>query len=392
MNFRRNKEKLDMNELNEVVSLSKKILHLFYVVMIIAIILIVTIIAREWGIINFILSVLKVLSPLFIGFIIAWILNPLVKKLEQKGIPRMISSLVLYAILIIFLIVFIRILVPTIYTQLNELLNNLPEIFNNVEDYVTNVFDSLNTNKGIDLSNVKQNLMETMNAFFVDFTTDLPASVLNFVGSFFSSLLTIGFGLIIGLYMLFDFEAINTHLLHLFPKKNRFELSLLITNISTEVRKCVNGTLLVATMVFVCDSVGFAAIGLQAPLLFGFFCGLTDLIPYVGPYIGGAAAVIIGFSQSNLIGIMAIIVAIIVQLVENFILQPVVMSKTMKLHPVTIILGLLIFEHFFGILGMILATPCIALAKVVYKFFVEKYNLFEDRNYVLIDEEGKDRT
>ena len=86
---------------------------------------------------------------------------------------------------------------------------------------------------------------------------------------------------------------------------------------------------------------------------------------------------------------MAIIVAIIVQLVENFILQPVVMSKTMKLHPVTIILGLLIFEHFFGILGMILATPCIALAKVVYKFFVEKYNLFEDKNYILIDEEGK---
>ncbi|MCI8575538.1 MAG: AI-2E family transporter [Bacilli bacterium] len=389
MNFRKPKEKLDMNEVNEVVSLSKKILHLFYLVMIIAIILIVTIIAREWGIINFLLSVLKVLSPLFIGFVIAWLLNPLVKKMEQKGIPRMVSSLILYLLLIVFLIVFIRILIPTIYTQLNELLSNLPEIFNGVEDYITNLFDSLSTNKGIDLSNVKQNLMETMNTFFVDFTTNLPASIINFVGNFFSSLLTIGFGLIIGLYMLFDFDAINTHLLHLFPKKNRFELSLLITNISSEVRKCVNGTLLVATMVFVCDSIGFAAIGLQAPLLFGFFCGLTDLIPYVGPYIGGAAAVIIGFSQSSLIGIMAIIVAVIVQLIENFILQPVVMSKTMKLHPVTIILGLLIFEHFFGILGMILATPCIALAKVVYRFFVEKYNLFEDQNVILIDEEGK---
>ena len=389
INFRKSKEKLDMNEVNEVVSLSKKILHLFYLVMIIAIILIVTIIAREWGIISFVLSVLKVLSPLFIGFAVAWILNPIVKKMEQKGIPRMISSLLLYSLLVIFLIVFIRILIPTIYNQLNELLNNLPEIFNGVEEYVTNIFDSLNNTKGIDLSNVKQNLMETMNTFFVNFTTNLPASVLNFVGTFFSSLLTIGFGLIIGLYMLFDFDAINSHLLHFFPKKNRFELSLLITNISSEVRKCVNGTLLVASMVFVCDSIGFAAIGLQAPLLFGFFCGLTDLIPYVGPYIGGAAAVIIGFSQSNLIGIMAIIVAVIVQLVENFILQPVVMSKTMKLHPVTIILGLLIFQHFFGILGMTLATPCIALAKVVYKFFVEKYNLFEDHNVILIDEEGK---
>ena len=95
INFRKSKEKLDMNEVNEVVSLSKKILHLFYLVMIIAIILIVTIIAREWGIISFVLSVLKVLSPLFIGFAVAWILNPIVKKMEQKGIPRMISSLLL---------------------------------------------------------------------------------------------------------------------------------------------------------------------------------------------------------------------------------------------------------------------------------------------------------
>ena len=56
----------------------------------------------------------------------------------------------------------------------------------------------------------------------------------------------------------------------------------------------------------------------------------------------------------------------------------------MKLHPVTIIVGLLIFEHFFGILGMILATPCIALAKVVWKFFREKYNLFQDKDEVTL--------
>ena len=98
MNFRKNKEKLDMNEINEVVSLSKKILHIFYVVMIIAIVLIVTIILREWGVIGFLLSVLKVMSPLFIGFIIAWIFNPMVKKMEQKGLPRMLSSLLIYSI------------------------------------------------------------------------------------------------------------------------------------------------------------------------------------------------------------------------------------------------------------------------------------------------------
>ena len=141
-------------------------------------------------------------------------------------------------------------------------------------------------------------------------------------------------------------------------------------------------------MVFICDSIGFWIVGLQAPVLFGLLCGITDLIPYVGPYIGGAVAVIIGFSQSPLVGFLTLIVAIIVQLLENNVLQPLIMSKTMKLHPVTIIVGLLIFEHFFGIIGMILCTPCIALAKVVWKFFKEKYNWFEKRP-MLTNTEGE---
>lgn len=389
MNFKRNKDKLDITEVNEVVSLSKKILHLFYIAMVIAIVLILTIIAREWGVINFLLNVLKVISPFFIGFVIAWIFNPAVKKMEEKGFPRIAGSLLIYSLFLVVCIVFIRVLVPTIYTQMNELINNLPGIFDEIEVYINNLFDNLANFKGLDLSGIKLNIMETMNNYFVSFTTSLPTTIINFIGSFFSSLVTIGFGLVIGLYMLFDFDSISGHLINLLPKKNRFEASLLLTNISSEVRKCVNGTLTVAGMVFICDSIGFALIGLQAPLLFGFFCGMTDLIPYVGPYIGGAAAVIIGFSQSSFIGIMTLVVALIVQLIENFILQPIVMSKTMKLHPVTIIVGLLIFEHFFGILGMILATPCIALAKVVYKFFVEKYNLFENDNIVLIDDERK---
>lgn len=389
MNFRKNKEKLDINEINEVVGLSKKILHLLYAAMIIAIILIVTIILREWGVIHFLLQVLKVLSPLFIGFIIAWIFNPLVKNLEKKGCPRIVGSIGVYAVFILFLIVFIRLLIPTVYTQLNELISNLPAIFNSAEEQLNNIFNSLSNMNEMDLSEIQTSLTETMNRFFREFTTELPGATINFIRSFFSSIVTIGFGLVIGLYMLLDFDSLNHHLLGLIPKKNRFEASLLITNISTEVRKSVNGTLLVASIVFIGDSIGFAIIGLQAPLLFGLFCGLTDLIPYVGPYIGGAAAVVIGFSQGSIVGIMTLIIVVIVQLIENFILQPVVMSKTMKLHPVTIILGLLLFEHFFGILGMILATPCIALAKVVYKFFIEKYNLFNKNEVVLIDDEGK---
>ena len=171
-------------------------------------------------------------------------------------------------------------------------------------------------------------------------------------------------------------EYITDYLLKFFPKKYQNDTKKLIEEIGIEVRKCVNGTLLVAFMVFIGDSIGFALIGLKAPVLFGLLCGITDLIPYVGPYIGGIAAVIVGFSQSTLIGILTIIVVVIIQLIENYELQPVVMSKTMKLHPVTIMIGLLIFGHFFGIVGMVLATPTIALCKVIVRFFARKYKIF----------------
>ena len=373
----RNKE-INIEEVNSVLSLSKRILKLLYVDMIVAIVFLASVLLKDWVVFTFIKTLLSVISPLFIGFIIAWLFNPAVKKLEKKKIPRIAGSLIVYAIFLIFLVVFIKILVPTIYVQLNELVGNLPEIFNEVKLATNKLFESLNDMNGIDLTSVKVNLFTTLENWFTNFTTSLPEFILTVVTSFFSKLMTIAFGLIIGLYMLFDFDSISKHLISLLPKKHQKDADVLITDISTEVRKCVNGTLTVASMVFVGDSIGFAIIGLQAPLLFGLFCGITDLIPYVGPYIGGIAAVIIGFSQSTFTGIMAIIICCVVQCLENFVLQPLIMSKTMKLHPVTIIIGLLIFEHFFGIVGMILATPIIALLKVIYYFTIDKLNLFKD--------------
>lgn len=371
-------DKLNIEEVNEVVSLTKRILHLFYVAMIIATILIVTIIVREWGILNFILNVLGVLAPFFIGFVLAWLLNPLVTSMEKKKIPRAVGTIIVYAVLLLIVLILVRFLIPIIYEQLQVLIANLPSIFREFETFIDSLFAKFGDIQGFDLQNLKSSILDTLTGYLNNFMVSAPTFIMNFAGSLFSSMVTICFGLVIGIYMLIDFDEINGHLLQLLPKKNRFEASLLITNISTEVRKSVNGTLFVAIMVFICDSIGFWIVGLQAPLLFGLLCGITDLIPYIGPYIGGAVAVIIGFAQSPLVGFLTLIVAIIVQLIENNILQPVIMSKTTKLHPVTIIVGLLVFEYFFGIIGMILATPCIALGKVVWKFFKEKYNLFRE--------------
>lgn len=372
------KEEVDKKGINEVVSLSKKILKLVYIVMIIGIVFLVTLLIKEWGILTFILTILKVSTPFFIGFAIAWIFNPLVMLLEKKGIKRGIAVPIVYLLFLGVLFLFFYFLIPTVYNQLNDLIVSIPGILSQIEDFIKNI---LNNIQGIDVEVVQANIFATIENVMTNITTNLPEFILNSVGAIFSGIGTVLIALVIGIYMLFDFNNINNYLMKFIPKKHKNDVSLLITQMGQEVRKCVNGTLLVAFMVFVGDSIGFVIVGLKAPILFGLLCGITDLIPYIGPYIGGVAAVIVGFSQGTVVGIITTIIVVIVQLIENYVLQPIVMSKTMKLHPVTIMLGLLIFGYFFGIVGMILATPTIALFKVIYRFFAKKYNWFNSENF-----------
>lgn len=380
--MKKNGEHIDNNEVNEVVSLTKKILKLLYIVMIVAIILCGTVILKNLNVWHVIFTLLKVLSPLFIGFVIAWLLNPIVTKMHKKGLPRIVGSLLVYAIFLIFIYIFLRILIPTLYNQINDLIATLPAILDKFQNFANDFLDQISIS-GVDLTSMKDNIFNSVGSYFVNMANSLPTSLVNILGNLFSGLGTVLISLVVGLYMLFDFDAIAGHFLKLVPNKNKYEIEVLLTNIGIEVRKTISGTLLVALMVFICDSLGFAIIGLNSALLFGLVCGLTDLIPYIGPYIGGAAAVIVGFSQGSITGIAVLIVCVVVQLVENYILQPIVMSKATQLHPVTIIVGLLVFAHYFGIIGMIVATPCIALLKVIFRFIVKKYDLFKDDEVLL---------
>lgn len=375
-------KEIDNKEVNEVVSLTKKILKLLYIVMIVAIVLCGTIILKNLNVWHLLFTFLKVLSPLFIGFVIAWLLNPIVTKMHKKGIPRIVGSLLVYTVFLVFIYIFLRILIPTLYTQINDLIATLPAILDKFKNIISDFIDQVSIS-GVDLTSFKDNIFASVGNYLVNFTNSLPDSIIGILGSLASGIGTILISLVVGLYMLFDFDAIATHFLKLVPNKNKYEIEVLLTDIGIEVRKTVSGTLLVALMVFICDTIGFAMVGLNALLLFGIFCGLTDLIPYIGPYIGGAAAVIVGFSQGSFTGIAVLIICVIVQLVENYILQPIVMSKTTQLHPVTIIVGLLVFAYYFGIVGMIIATPCIALLKVIFRFIVKKYDLFKDDEVLL---------
>lgn len=362
---------INTNDVNEVLSLTKKILKILYFVFIACLILAIIIAIKQLKIMPIFTDLLKVISPFFIGFVIAWLLRPITIKVSQKIKNNTLSAIMVFSIFVLILFGIMYIFIPTVYNEVNELVGLIPGFVESITQNINNLFKSLAEN-GLNLGDFQAKLLSEITTFGTDFAKTLPNTIINFIVGLFSGVGTFLMSLIIGIYLLIDYDNIGEHIKKLIPNKFKKDVINLSNRMGTEVRKCVNGTFLVALVVLICDSIGFALVGLNAPILFGLFCGLTDLIPFIGPYIGGAAAVIVGLTQSPLIGIGTLIICVIVQIFENYILQPIIMSKASQTHPVAIIIALLVFGHFFGIIGMILAAPILTIARVLYTFTKEK--------------------
>ena len=366
-------KEIDKDGLNELIHLSKNLLRVVYIIVIVGIFLCALIALKQLSLFEFIVGALKVISPLFIGFIIAWLFYPLQRKMVDKGLHRVLSALLIFLGIIGFILLFIYIFIPVLYDQVNELISYIPTIIASFTNFVTNTLSKFDI-KGVDITSIKDSLMVAGEDIIVNVTSALPNGILGIVKGLVSAIGTILISFIVGIYMLIDFDNITVSFHKMLPKKNKEDYIKLFNNIGANARRVVNGTLLVAFMVFVCDTIGFALVGLNAGVLFALLCGITDLIPYIGPYIGGAAAVIVGFTQGPVIGVGVLVIAIVVQLIESYLLKQVVMSKAMQLHPVLIIVGLLLFGHLFGILGMIIATPCMAIIKEIIIFIGHRKN------------------
>ena len=369
------KNKLDKEvnklELNEVITLSKRILKILYFVFIAILILAFIIAIQKLKIYEFFIEFIKVISPFFIGFVVAWLLRPLVLRLNKKIKNNTLSSIIVFACFVLVIFILLYVFVPTVYDEVNELVGLIPSFLEKITKSINEIFTNF-SNNGLDLDEFKNRLLVNITNYSTEVAKDLPTTIINMIMVLFSGIGTIVMGFIIGIYMLIDYENICKHFHNLFPDRIKDDVYYLSNKMSMEVRRVVNGTFLVALVVLICDSIGFAIVGLNAPLLFGIFCGVTDLIPYIGPYIGGAVAVIVGLTQSPLIGLGTLIICVIVQVVESYILQPIVMSKASNLHPIIIIIALLLFGHFFGIIGMIIATPTLTILKVLFGFTKEK--------------------
>lgn len=375
----KDEKKLDFKSLNELIKNGNLLLKITLAMFILSIVVLAVYLIDKTSILATIGNILGILSPLFIGIVIAWLLEPLIDYFTKNKVNRKLSTVAVYLVFLFLIILIIALILPEFIAQLNELIKKIPDFLKSINNFIDNIFSSFTTTD-LDLSNLKDNLLLNINTFVNNLTSNNLTGLVATLSSSVKTMMNIALGILIGFYLSLDFSKVSKNLGIFIPTKYKAELSKLKKSLNDMLRSYVSGTLLSCLFVMVLSLIGFLISGISSPLLFAIFCAITNLIPYFGPYIGGIPVVVVGFAISPFTGIVCLITVIIVQFLEGNILNPLIVGKAISLHPITMMLSLLVFQYFFGILGMLLAAPIVATLKIIYLQLNDKYHFLNKIN------------
>lgn len=375
--FKDDKKQVNYRSVNEVLDVTKKILKVLLILLIILISWVGLRIMAELHVWNIVMTIIGILSPLFIGIVVAWLFNPFVKWLKKYKIKRLPGVIISYVLLLGGLALLVGTIIPILYDQIIDFVETLPGLFSTIEEWLNGAFSKIESIEAFDIETIKQNIFTQVENLGTGLVESLPGYILNVGKTIVSGLSTFLVGLVIGFFLLLSFDNIEETFIYIFPKKCRKDANELFGEINECLKNYVRGVALDALVIFIICGVVFSIIGLKAPLLFAIFCAITNVIPYIGPYIGAVPALIVGFSISPTVGLLTGASIIVIQFFEGNFLQQYIMSKTTKLHPVTIIMGLLVFQHFWGVIGMALSAPIIGILKIIFNFIDRKWKLLD---------------
>ena len=367
------KKTINYKTLNEILKTSNILLKIILTCAILGIAVLVLYLIDKTSIFVTIGHIFGIISPLFIGIFLAWLMEPFINYFVKSNVSRKLATAVVYLVLIFLIILIVALIVPEFILQLNELIKKVPDLLKSINDFINNIFKSMSSSS-FDTTDMKNNLVESLNKFVNNLTTNDLSGLVEKLSSSIKVVSNIFLGLLIGIYLSLDYTKVTRFIKKIIPRKYHDELQVLEESCNTMLRSYVNGTLISCLFVFIFTLIGLLFSGISSPLLFAIFCAITNIIPYFGPYIGGIPVVVVGFAISPITGIICLATILIVQFLDGNILNPIIVGKAVSLHPITIMLSLLIFEYFFGIIGMILAAPIVATLKILFEFFDNKYH------------------
>jgi predicted PurR-regulated permease PerM len=314
-----------------------------------------------------------VVPPLLLAVVVVYLLNPLVTALQRRGVPRLAGAAAAYVLLICLVALAVALLVPVVSRQVTQVVDHFPNYLADAQATVRRVADRFGQepNFRLDADQVRQWLSAGENRETV---TRYLTGLRSVTTSVLSGMLIFVIGPIIAFYLLVDLPRLRRGAMALVPPGRRTEISGLMEQIGQAVGGFFRGQLLVALFVGVASSIGLWAVGLPFWLLVGIVAGVFNLVPLIGPFIAGGLAVIIALIGGEpLTALWAALVLLAVQQVDNHLISPNVMSRTVQLHPVVVMLALLVGASFAGLFGMLVIVPLVAVAKIVFLFLWSRY-------------------
>ena len=320
-----------------------------------------------------------IFPPLVLAILIIYLLNPIVNRLEARRVSRLWGTLLAYVVVLGSLTLLILAVSPFIASQAEQFSEDWPEfkeqIVVSVDDLAASIEDRFNTNiDTTDLHCLLEVQVEEMSEAHCDEVTERlreqvagSAERLTELGSsVLEVILIFVLAPLLAAYLLIDLPQLQRDALNLVPATHRGEVADVASKVGRTVGGFFRGQLLVALIVGVLSSLGFLIVDLKFWLVIGAIAGFTNLIPLVGPFIGGGLGFIVGTVTDNIgTGLKAALVALIVQQVDNHIISPNVMKRTVQLHPVTVMLSLLAGATLAGFWGVLLGVPAVAVVKLL---------------------------
>ena len=315
-----------------------------------------------------------ILIPFVMGGFLYYITNPLVTLLEKKlKINRIFGILITLFLLFGLVTIGVIYLLPILINQLSSLINSTQNLYWEIQSFVNQLsknplFKSLNI----------QSTIQQLNLSYVDILQNILNSVTNSLGSVVSAVINTLMILIMTpiflVYFLMDGHKLLPMLERTVLKRDKLNISSLLTNLNATVARYISGISIDALLIGTLAYIGYSVIGLKYALVFAIFSALANLIPYVGPSIGLIPMLITYFFTDPNKMLAALIYMLIIQQIDGNILYPRIVGSVMKVHPITIMVLLLLSSNIYGIMGMIVAIPTYSILKEIVKFLANLYD------------------
>ncbi len=300
----------------------------------------------------------EALGVLAIAIVISLGLEPFVNFLERRKIPRLLGVITIFLLGLIIFAAVIYFVVPIIILEIGGFLEHFSRSFSNI--FGIGLPRTLIQDFSLSLSKV------------LAFLTASNISVTGTIGTVFSKTVLVFSTIIISFYLTVEKGGTGRFLRVILPDIYEKSVLSVFENFKTKIRKWFMAQLGLSLVIGLVVGVGLWLLGVKYFLILALMAAVFEIVPIIGPVLAGAVAFLVAFSDSFTLGFYVVLFFAIVQQLENHILIPIIIGKTMKIHPVVVLVSLLVGGKVAGFVGIVLAVPIAVMAQEIFGYLAEK--------------------